>query len=733
MKIVLIILIFFEFLYALNRPKIALVLSGGGARGGAHVGVLKVLEKKRIPIDLIVGTSMGAFIGGLYSAGKSPKEIESMLVLTNWKQFIRTDFDRKNRPMRAKKREYNYQGKLSLGIDKNSQISLPTGVFNREPILLKYQSETQNAQGITNFDNLQIPFRSVATNIKNGQRVVLDSGSLAKAIYASTAIPGVFQPIKINGIDLIDGGISNNIPIEVAKDMGADIIIAVDASEDFDKNISISSYLTVLNQLVNILMRKNANISIAKLKEKDILIKPKLNGFGGLDIDKYKEIIETGVVATNQLYDEKLSKLSLSKNEYSIYQKNRKSKIYKNSIFIDKIVIENETTIDNAVIQSRLKIYPKNILNENELRKNILEIYNLGIFDSIDYEIIKKSGQNILKITTTPSWNSNGEINFAFGFEDNFNGRSSYLIKAGYTMFGLNSYGGEWKSDIEIGRNRKFHTEYFQPLRAEQDIYARTALLYSSTNRYLPISTIGLSSKGSLEVDTKRYGIKIALGINVFKYFQLEAGLASYRDTLNSTLFGISEIYEARQVYSSLAIDTLDNLNFPNSGVKSKAILTKEASGLGSDYDYEQLYLDFKKPFTLNNHNLTLYLKYGQTHNYNDKSSIENTFSLGGLFNLSGISPYSINGENIFLGILKYRYRLKNGGIFGKINTPLYIGFSLETGNAWNHSSSIAIKHFHNSAAIYLASDTLLGPFYLAYGYSKSSENLFYMYLGRKF
>ena len=160
---------------------------------------------------------MGSFVGGLYASGKTPQEIEKMLVETKWKEYIRTDFDRADTSMRKKQVEYLYQGKLGVGINIKNEVVLPTGVFKKQPMLFKFLQETQHIENIKNFDNLPIPFRAIATNIKNGDAVVLKSGSLARAIYASSSIPGGFQPINIDGIDLVDGGVSDNIPISLAK------------------------------------------------------------------------------------------------------------------------------------------------------------------------------------------------------------------------------------------------------------------------------------------------------------------------------------------------------------------------------------------------------------------------------------------------------------------------------------------------------------------------------------
>ena len=229
-RLVIVSFLILTSIVADDRPKVALVLSGGGSRGAAHVGVLKILEKNKVPVDMIVGTSMGSLVGGLYASGKTPQEIEDILGKTDWKEYIRTNFNRADIPMRKKAIEYVYQGRLALGINTENELVLPTGVLKRQPMLYKLLKETQHAQNIKDFDKLPIPFRAVATNIKNGDRVVLKSGVLAESIYASLSVPGGFQPINIDGIDLVDGGVSENMPVSVAQELGADIIIAVDVS-----------------------------------------------------------------------------------------------------------------------------------------------------------------------------------------------------------------------------------------------------------------------------------------------------------------------------------------------------------------------------------------------------------------------------------------------------------------------------------------------------------------------
>ena len=575
MRFFLLLSLALSLLYAEQRPKIALVLSGGGARGGAHVGVLKALEEYKVPVDFIVGTSMGAYMGGLYASGKSPQEIEEILLKTPWREYIRTDFDRTKIPFRKKEYEYTYQGRLGLGVDVGNNLVIPTGVLKRENLLFLFLEQTNHAENIHDFNDFPIPFKAVATNIKNGEAVILDKGSLAKSIYASSAIPGGLQPINIDGVDLVDGGVSNNFPIQVAKDMGADIIIAVDVSEDFAQKLDVNSYFVVMKQLVDILVRKNANESIMGLGEEDIIITPDLNGYGTLDADAYEYIIEKGYQAA-QSGAEVLKKYALSDEAYEEYKMMHRYCNDKEFPIIDTIEIDNPTYLSDNSILDRLHVNVGDVLDEKQLQEDLLLIYNMMLFDSVTYEIVKKEDENILRIITTPSWDNHGEIRFAFGLEDDFMGHANYSIKLGYTMFGLNSYGGEWRNDFEIGSSQKAATEWFQPLDSLQRFYIRPSLSYEERVDAIPVNSDLGAKAGTFDLEITRYGASMACGVHLAQSFELETGVGRFDDSLIVASSEIDLRFKARPIYGSFSIDTLDNLNFPNSGAKGTLLWTKE-------------------------------------------------------------------------------------------------------------------------------------------------------------
>ena len=427
-----------------------------------------------------------------------------------------------------------------------------------------------------------------------------------------------------------------------------------------------------------------------------------------------------------------LKALSLSDDEYEKYKQKHRKRVVFTPPLIDKIEIVNPTYLSNDSIANRLHAHVGEVLDEELLRADLLHIYNMMVFDSIDYDLKTQNGKNILVITTEPSLDNHGEIRFAIGLEDDFVGHSSYSLKVGYTMFGLNSYGGEWKNDFEIGRRQRAYTELFQPLDSMQRYYIKPSLEYRDLTDLVPINRYIPTEYGNVELTTKRYGGSFAMGMYITTDYEFEIGASAYKDSVVIDTYQVDNSYDARPIYASFKSDSLDNIHFPKYGFKSEIKWIKEMNSWGSDYDYQQVYLDFEKPFTLFANNITAYFKYGTTYNIPDGgvTSLAGSYTLGGLFNLSGYAPYSLNDDNMIFAALRYRYQLHGGGL---LDIPLYAGFSLETGNTWSSDIDFESSDLKYSGALYIAADTFLGPFYLAYGHTSDGEHSGYLYLGEKF
>ena len=274
------------------RPKTCLVLGGGGARGAAHIGVLKIIEEQHIPIDCITGTSMGAIVGGMYAAGYSAGEIEGILRGIDWKDMFTDDPARRELPMRRKEDELRFLGGIELGF-RDGKIALPRGVIQGQKLQLLLRRLLLSTLRTETFDELPIPFRAVATDIGTGKAVVFADGDLAMAIRASMSVPAAFAPIRYRGHLLVDGGITDNVPIDVARSLGAQRLIVVDVSEQLSPQDTLNSPFAIANQMLTAMMKRQADEQITTLGANDVLIRPELGGLTAADFPLTMQAIAT--------------------------------------------------------------------------------------------------------------------------------------------------------------------------------------------------------------------------------------------------------------------------------------------------------------------------------------------------------------------------------------------------------------------------------------------------------
>ena len=513
------------------RPKVGLVLSGGGARGAAHLGVIKSFEKHHIPIDAIVGTSMGALIGGLYASGMSTQKIEKMLLSEPWREIVAKDYKREETPFRRKTLERDFPAEAKMGINSKNKLVLPPGLFKKQGMLNLLKRKTYAVRNIDDFDALKIPFRAVASRLKDGKKQSIKKGSLSEGIYASLAIPGGFEPININGNILIDGGIADNLPIDVMrKEMDVDYIVVVDISTPYDKNETFDDYLSVTGQLVNILMRNNVEQSLESMhgKKNEILLTPNLHGYTPLDIEKYIEIIAIGEKTAEGAFPEKLAFLEQKQTKTMQPHLVDVPSIDESAPTIDRIEVINDTYLNKKKILSFLHVKLGEPLNHQQLEEDLQSLYSLMVFDDVSYKMVDENGTQILKIITTPNWDTKGQLRFSFGFEDNMKGHNDYFAKMEYIQFGLNSYAGEWRSNLGMGQENLISTEIYQPLDAYDRFFIRPKLFYRNEKVYLSPNILGnhvlqANLDDSLNLQAEEYGASLGLGMNVSNNLRLEA------------------------------------------------------------------------------------------------------------------------------------------------------------------------------------------------------------------
>ena len=346
-----------------GRPKVGLVLSGGGARGVAHVGVLKVLEQLRVPVDFIAGTSMGSLVGGIYASGMSPDEMEKRIKAIDWEDVFRDNPARQDIPWRQKRDDYEGLYGLELGF-RDGKLHLPLGTtagYKFEFLMTDFVG-LDEGRAARSFDTLPIPYRAVAMDLENGDMKVFDRGVLVKAMRASMSIPAAFAPVEIGGRLYVDGGMVRNLPVDVARSAGCEIIIAVNLGTPPLRRDQITSPASVGLQAINLMTEQNVKASLGELTEKDILINliPGLGDFSSSDFVKAMDTVPIGIEAARAVED-RLKALSVSEADYRAWQASRAARKPGEVEIADIQVADTMKRVNPEVIENEIKQKPTKI------------------------------------------------------------------------------------------------------------------------------------------------------------------------------------------------------------------------------------------------------------------------------------------------------------------------------------------------------------------------------------
>jgi len=709
----------------ISRPKIGLVLGGGGARGAAHVGVLKVLEENRVPVDFIVGTSMGAIVGGFYAAGLSPREMEDIFKQIDWQDLFH-DFPSEEYLSFRHKKDLQRLMEFELGV-KSGGLALPRGLISGRKLDFLLKKYTLSVSDIKEFDHLPIPFRAVSTDLATGDRVVHNSGDLADAIRASMSIPGLFPPVEINSRFLIDGGVTDNLPVQVAKDMGADIIIAVDAGMPVLNPEKLRSFVDISGQVVNIYTKKNTDLSLALLKADDILIRPELNDISTRDFVRTQEAVFAGEKAAHALVRE-IKKYSLSSSEFETFLSLQR-RAESGPVTVDFIRVRKEGISDPESIRKKIKTRPGDRLDLDVLEKDLTSIYATGDFETVSFSLSRKQEQQGLVIEAREkSWGPD-YLRFGFNLSDDSEGNSSYTALADLRLTRLNHLGGEWQNIVQIGRTRGIFSQFYQPLE-NSDTFFLAPYLNLERNRedvYNDNERIG-------EYDIENIYAGLDLGVNFASQARLRAGIVSGSvDAEQKT--GSRAIPEFKNINKAAYLaraeyDQFDNHRFPKKGIKGSIDLYVSDTGLGADYSYRRIEAGLSGVRTFKNrHTVLANIEAGIS--LDQKTPFYDQFTLGGLLALSGYKDKQLRGQHKFLTDLVYYYKL---GDLGFAKKGVYLGAALEAGNIWNERRDIDADDLLWGGTLFLGLDTLLGPLYIGYGETEgSAEGRFYLLLGRTF
>ena len=706
-----------------SAPRVGLVLSGGGARGAAHIGVLKVLEEQRIPVHAIAGTSMGAVVGGLYASGLSAAEIATLIDSEEWRAGFTEPAPRDRLSFRRKSEDQNFLVKFPLGI-KSGSFRLPKALVSGQRVSQVLRRVTFPVARLDAFDQLPIPFRAVATDLETGDPVVLSGGDLVDAMRASLAAPGVFAPVEIDGRLLVDGGLANNLPVDVAQAMGVDVLIVVDVGFPLRKRDTLDSVTTISNQMLSILIRRGSDMQRARLGASDILISPDLGEASSFDFAIIPQATDLGESAARAALS-RLSTLASTADRYDAWVAARAAARQQTPQIASVRVAESAVRYQR-LIEGRFAAAD---LDVNGIDAAVSTLFGRGNFESVDYRVRGEAGDTLEVAARRNSWGPN-YVRFGLSLQDDFNGNSNYNAAARFVLADIGPLAAEWVWDAQVGVEPRIATEAHIPFGDEARWFWMPQARFELSN--VPLVRSG-ERIAEYRLRTSEYGLDV--GRELSNWGEARAGVrretGRARLRLGDPSLASSDEFDVREYFGRFSIDTLDDRNFPRRGHYLVTEWRGERTGLGSDRNADVVTLDWLAARSRGRDTVALWTSFGTQVN-SAEDNVRSLFPLGGFLNLSGIAPETLSGRHFAIARALYYRQIGRGGE-GFLNVPAYAGLSLEMGNVWDNRSDISFGSSLKQGSLFFGFDTLFGPVYIGTGFGEDSDSNFYLFLGRTF
>lgn len=703
---------------------ISLALGGGGARGAAHIGVLKVLERERIPVCGIAGTSAGSLVGALYAVGYAPDDIERILARTDWNGVLTDELPREAIPLRVKSEDLRSLTRFRLGL-RDGSIALPRGLVDGQSLLVLVRHLLLPAAAVERFDDLPIAFRAVATDIETGRSAVLDAGDLPLAVRASMSVPAVFAPVELDGRLLVDGGISDNVPIDVARSLGGQAVVAVDVTEPLATRKDLGSPLAITYQMVTALMIDRTQRRVqASLREGDVLLQPRLDGLRSVDFANGQRAVPAGVEAAEAVVAT-LRAFAVDESTWARWQARRRSLRFPDEAIAFVRALDGAAGL-GAHDEARLGALVDRPLDDASIAQTLRESYASGRFAAVDWRATRDARDRRLGLTYRTQARDSGptQLNFGLRVSDDFRGDNSYLLSAGLTHYVDDEAGSELRGLFSIGSIIRARGEWFRPLGATPGLFLRPQLDYSALS--LPVVEDG-TNFGT--VRARKLAAGVDLGWLADSSTELRLGLFRGREALGRGVGAFPLAGTLRNdlgwVGSGFTRDTLDDGRFPTRGYRLDVQYDAYRTWLGSGASGEALNATWDHAFSRGSH--TLLVGARTSLRYGDPVLLQAGDFLGGLTQLSGYADSALLGPRSVLARSVYYRRFGDSGPLGG---SFYLGGSVEAGNVFERLEPIDARSLILAGSIFAAADTPIGPLFLGFGRAESGESSVYLGFG---
>jgi NTE family protein len=696
------------------RPKVGLALSGGGARGLAHIGVLRVLEKVGLPVDFIAGTSMGSIVGGLYAAGYTPDQITELVKQIDWKEVFSS---KPSRRLLRYDKKLDQEYLLEVGLDAKG-VKLPAGILSGYKLSALLNGICLPVAHIRDFNQLSIPYRAVATDIVSGDTVILDGGSLAEAMRISMAVPGIFPPYQYKGRLLVDGGIVQNLPVQTVRDLGADVVIAVDVSTPLRTKDNLKNFIQVLDQTMAIQMIRSTK---EQARLADLVIRPDLEKYASGDFEKSRDIEEAGLAAGKAMAVD-MKKLARAKGiPLKSYKRQGLKPVHK--LVVAGISLAGPETY-KAELKRMAPFKPGQPITTAQLDDAVQKLYGLGTVAYVSYEVLpEKDGRSQVIFKLEPK--RLGEVSGRMRLRMGINSERTNPLELGFRFRRDHLFLGDSYSELNIivGRssggsisttfnNRPFNGFFLQP---ELFYWSKLHDLYQ--NREI---------KAEYSVD--RWGLGLHSGIYLGTEGKLSLSYLLMKETVDPRIVtvNVNDIENRLAgLRASLILDTLDRAAFPRRGFTTDLAFTRMLRSLGSDADFNRLRWDGSLIIPLSDKHL-LRPNWSLASSFDTNPPFSQAVYLGGYEGMWGYAYEEFFGQELGRFQLMYRYR---------VMPWLYLRLAGNVGGVWD-SLEQAREYWDRliwGGGVGFGADTPLGPLEFALGWGEAGRFNAYLTFGYSF
>jgi len=568
-----------------GQPRIGLVLGGGGARGGAHIGVLKVLDELRVPIDCIAGTSMGALIGATYAAGVPADVIEREVNAINWAAALGTEGQRELAPIHRKQAGITYSNNIQFGV-WGGRLHGDSGFLPSQHVEEQLRLLIGQARDFSDFDELPIPFRAVATDLAAGRMTVLHAGDLVQAMRASMAVPGVFAPVVIDDQVLVDGGMMRNLPVDVARDLCADVVIAVALDTPLPQAADLRSPFTVAGRSIDAIIQANEREQLASLTDADVAIIVPLGDIGAAHFDRVPETIPLGAAAARKV-GVALSRYALSEPEYRRWRAQiRPAEVA--PVDVESIRFQPLQHASADYLATRLKTGAGDRVSHVDLERDMSSIFASGDFVRVDYRLRPgDEGGNVLDIDAVEKPGGTDFLRFDLGLAGSAGGDTLFALRADHRREWINTLGGQWRNALQLGQLSELETAFYQPMDVPQRYYIEPAVRLRRSLEDIFDDGDRLARYELLEGQAR-----LDVGINLSNHARLHSGLrwgvAEFDLDIGETpAFDLDRTRDVKWVLGAL-YDTRDAATLPTDGSYAQLEYSSSGRWLGGEQSYDQ-------------------------------------------------------------------------------------------------------------------------------------------------